>query len=500
MYDVIGFVRRQFLVLTLPAIVLPVLAVALILFVLPPEYRARTTVAILPTMVSSELTPPSLTVQGYQQLLESDIVVAKTKKRLVEEGRLGASDPLRVGKEVSSKIFVSRKAEDVSLAPMLQAIAWSGDPDLASEIANTWTQVFLEQTRSLISGSTSPQVAFVEVEFRQARNRLAEVEGQRDDAQDEFDKQRTDATNRWERRLAEYTTETDRLQAKFDAETRRLKETFLGEHDLDTRRAQLTSLRGAYSDLQKEQAQVSSELDRVRLELSAAQEQLDDSPEFLELKKAITDEALWSTLEKTGRLDDVDWNKLKDRQLLTQVPNPVFSDLRYRVSELSIEADSLKPRKQKLEQELDQLSTRIQTLDSQVRGYDADLEGLEKQREASRTALETARETRRAELERSRDAELDRITRRMQSRIGQIERDVQQQRDLFAKLATSFNEATLTKGQGEIEDLRLAAAAIPPEQPTPRRIPLRAAAALLLGLLLGLLIALWRELPSINGS
>ena len=47
-------------------------------------YEASATLVIVSPSFSSGLKPPTLTVQGYQKLLESDAVLAEAKKRLLQ--------------------------------------------------------------------------------------------------------------------------------------------------------------------------------------------------------------------------------------------------------------------------------------------------------------------------------------------------------------------------------------------------------------------------------
>src|SRR5262249_26032146 len=73
----------------------------------PHTYEASATLVIVSPSFSSKLKPPTLTVQGYQKLLESDAVLAETKKRLLQQRVLAAGDTLRLHGNVETRIFVS---------------------------------------------------------------------------------------------------------------------------------------------------------------------------------------------------------------------------------------------------------------------------------------------------------------------------------------------------------------------------------------------------------
>ena len=189
--DVVAFVRRHLLLICgLPLAAGVVTGVAMLLAV-PRSYEASATLVVVPPKFSSDLKPSTLTVQGYQKLLESDAAIAEAKRRLVEKGVLKADDPLRLNRELESRIFVSRRADELSLAPMLQAVARGASPAKAAAIANTWAEVFLERTKSLIAGSTSSTVQFIDEPYPRVRAELANLEDERVTANDTYQKRST---------------------------------------------------------------------------------------------------------------------------------------------------------------------------------------------------------------------------------------------------------------------------------------------------------------------
>lgn len=495
--DVASFLRRNWkLVAALAAIA--ALAGLSVLLVMPREWEASVTLVVVPPRFSSDLKPATLTVQGYQALLESDAVVAETKRRLVSQGALRPSDELGVDEEIRTKIFVSRRTEETSLAPMLQAITVADSADQAAAIANTWAGVFLERSRELMAGSTSSTVQFIESQYPVARTRLLELEGRRLNAANEFHARLDEVAVRWERRLTAFKSDSVELVASYAAETRRLNDKLAAERSLELRRSQLESLRTAYAALQQEQARVSALLSQKQLELEAMRKQVERTPQSLTLQKAITDDALWhAATDQTGHA--ADWQSLQSRTLQTQELNPVYTGLALRLSQVETEVNALIPRAEQLSRELDDIAGRIKSLETALRVDEADLERLKREREAGQTNLQAARESELSVLQRGREQELESIKRERDTRLLQMDRDIEVERGLFSNLAKNYNEGLLAKAEQDVEDVRLAAAAVAPDRPLRRGTAVKTAVAAALGALLGLLVALLREVGARAG-
>ena len=237
--DAVAFVRRHLLLICgLPLAAGLVTGVAMLLAV-PRSYEASATLVVVPPKFSSDLKPSTLTVQGYQKLLESDAAIAEAKRRLVEKGVLKADDPLRLNRELESRIFVSRRADELSLAPMLQAVARGASPAKAAAIANTWAEVFLERTKSLMAGSTSSTVQFIDEQYPKVRAELANLEDERVTANDTYQKRSDGAADQWDQKIGAFKNASADLVAAYQAETRRLVEEFSSGRSLDTRNIQL---------------------------------------------------------------------------------------------------------------------------------------------------------------------------------------------------------------------------------------------------------------------
>ena len=490
--DVLRFVVRNAALIIGCALAVTVVTAAVVLL-LPRQYEASVTLVIVPPKFSSELKPNTLTVQGYQELLESDAVIAETKRKLVEAGVLEASDPLRLGDELESRIFVSRRAEETSLAPMLRAVASDDDPKRAAAIANTWAGVFLERTRNLMANTTSALVGLISTEYPKSRKDLVTLQDDHDNLADEQARKRNGLSQRWDEGIAKYEAETLSSVADYTSETQRLESELSSRRRLETRRIQLQSVRKAYAALQDEQAGVNAELQQKQLQLQAVRRQMKDTPEFLTLRKAITDDALWNALGGRGGEASGDLRKLADQSLVTQQLNPVYASVASRAAEIEMDVDALVPRAKQLEEQLKEMSGEIERMETSFSADNAALVALTARRDAGVEALKKTRGVGLEVMKRKRDAELDSLDRRFDSHISRLELEITNQRTLFSQLAKSYNEGLLAQAQQDVEDVRMAAEAVPPDEPLHREAAIKLALGLLGGLLLGVIVAAVRE-------
>jgi len=489
--DVVGFFRRNFRLIVAFALAFGIVASVVLLLVVKKQYEASVTLVVVPPKLASELKPQSLSVQSYQQILESDAVLAETRKRLADKGYFPSRMDFQIGRSLRTKIFVSRLREDIALAPMLEAVVHARSAEEAATTANIWAEVFLNRVRDLVAGSTSSAVQFVEQQYPAVRQDLAKAEEERIGLAGGLQKRYDDVATSWDTRLAEFKSETADLTAARQSETERILREFASEHSLDTRREQLKSLRKAYADLQDEQARVSSQLQDKQLRLAGINTALAKTPQFFTLQKAISDDALWQAVGRDK--GDPDWKALQGRALATQQANPVYQELSGRAATIEADVAALSPRGAQLDERLASLSKDMKTLEVGLTADEAELEKLKNTRGAELTRLQDSRAAGLTALSRQRDQELTALKLDMDTQLGRVDRTIGQQRELFAQLAKSFNQATLAKGQLDFEDVRIGAPAVPNPLALRRNRLLKAGLASLIGAVVGVGAAVIRR-------
>ena len=240
--DVVAFFRRNIRLIAGFVLAFGVVTGVVLLLVVEKQYEASVTLVIVPPKLASELKPQSLSVQSYQKILESDSVLEEVRKRLLQKGIAVDRYDFRIGTLLETRIFVSRQREDVTLAPMIQAIVRAPSADQAATTANIWAEVFTGRVRDLVAGSTSSAVQFVEQQFPSVRDDLAKAEDGRATVAGELQRRNDDVATGWEARVSTYRVETAALVAAHDFESTRLLSDLSGQRNLETHREQLKAL------------------------------------------------------------------------------------------------------------------------------------------------------------------------------------------------------------------------------------------------------------------
>ena len=490
--DALRFLRRSWKIIIGMAVGLGLATGLTLWYFVPYKWEASATLMVMSSRFTSGLRPPTLTVQGYQKLLESDAVVSEAKDRLIKRGVLGENGRLRVGGNLKTLIFVSRRSEETSLAPMVQPVAYGKTAEQAASIVNAWVEVFLERVRQINEGTTAATVKFIEEQYPQVRDTLVKGENERATAEKDFQRGYNAATSKWNQKITDFKSERAEKINNYHADTRRFVDEFRSQKNLSTRRARLRAMQAAFGEMQDEQSKVNTTLKQRVLELEAARKELEETPIHITLYKAITDDALWRKMTaENGRQPD--WENLKEQGLATQEINPVYVELSSRTSRVAMEVNALKPRSTQLVEELNRMVGEIRELEIVLSSAESSLEKLERDRNSGLVKLEEGLQNHLEELLRSKEEELGAIQVEWETRNGQLTRDILNFRKLFEDLASKYNQALLAKAEQDLEEISLGSPAVAPDFPVSRRILVKALVAAILGGLLGFCIALLRD-------
>jgi hypothetical protein len=457
----------------------------------PMRWQSTAMLVVSPPGFSSELRPPAFSLQGYQKLLESDAVIAETRRRLIEQGVVDADASLRSGRELKTQIFVSRKAEETTLSPMVLAIAYGRTARQAASIANTWVEVFLATTRDVALGATSPTIEFIDTEYASAYTELAKAEAERTSAVERFAELNDRAVDRWDGEISKASEVNGAALAGYRAETQRLVEENTADHSLETREVQLYALRSSLADLQVQQSHVSAEREQKQLQLEAARARLERTPQLIQTRKAMSDDAMWAAAAQ--KETKTDWAAIGGRTLFAEEMNPVYADLSGEVARLEIELNALVPRAAQLTSQLGELAAAIRDREVDLARDRAGVATTRENRDAGLFALLGRQATGMAAHVRARDRELAKIKHEQDDTLNSLDRTVAARRDLFASLSKVHNQALLARAQPISEDVRLAAPAVPPHEPESKGLPFKTGVGTVLGGLAGVLFAIARE-------
>lgn len=489
--DVFSFLRQNFLLVVIVAAIVGTLSFGAAEIFIPRLYQASAVLVIVPSTFSSELTPQTLSVQAYQMLLESDAVVAETKRRLVEQQVIGTASILRVGGNLGSRILVSKRSEDKELAPMIEVRAKWKIPEEAASITNTWAEVFLERARELRGGATIATVEFIDEQYPQFRDELFDLEDERIRLEKYYQGRfNAEATARAVQ-IASWQNETAVLVAEFGSESERLATEFSGEQEFMARKAQLTALQRALEELEDERSLARAKLARGRIALTVLSDQLEQISPVVRLRKAISDEALWGAVVN-GKADEADLEKLRESQLISEQVNPVFIQIAKQAATAETTLRSLESRVAQLEDQRTAMASQLRELDLAFGRDQSERGAIEGKRSAGLIVLGRNRQVRLEDLEREKAAALASITMEWETRIEQLERDIGVQDQLFGEIASNFNQGALARAQSAVADLRLGAPAVKPDKSLPRHTGAKGVIGALAGAVLGIFLGLVR--------
>lgn len=455
-------------------------------------YEASAILVVVPPRFVSELSPPTYTIQGYREFLDSDAVIAETAGRLAERGFYPDDRGLLLARQLDSTIFTSRRSEETLLAPMLRLRARSSSGDRAAALANTWAEVFLERIHALALGTTSETVQFIDDQFPVARERLGEIENTGLAQAIDFERRRIAVLRRWQERLGRTRAEAAREKAELEVETQRLLSLFDIEHRLAARNASLVALRDLYAELQSEVARVGDRREAKQLEEAALAEVLAATPATLAVRKVISDDALWQAVLDSGNGTGMP-AAVGERVLVSEEVNPVHVSLASQLATARTEGGALEPRSELLQRRIADLSTRLDELEAGLADDQAERNRLVRTREAMLLGLSEEQRIRIEGMEAEMEGELSSLAHESAHQSRQLEREIERQRKLFAELSERFNQAVIEKGQSDLEQVRLAAPAVPPRVPLRRGAGGKALAGLVLGGTLGLTFVLSRD-------
>lgn len=465
--DLVRFVRRNLWIIVGASLAMTAVVVAVMLLFRPLRYEAVATLVIAPQRFRSDLKPPILPVQGYQRLLESSSVVAATVDRLRDQGVLDEGRSLQLDDEIRTRIFVSQRAEETALAPMIEVVAEASRPEDAATIANTWCETFLERARQIQEDSVGPIIRLIDTQYHEERQRLIELTEEETRLANEYQVRLDELSLIWDRRLVDARKRTEDVVSEHNVETRRRMEEFAASAGVGL------SDGGLLEDPAAEP--IPDEVERRLLQILSLRIQLAQTPRLLVLEKAVSDDTLWQTMafSENGMLD---LHAVLDRRLVTEEANPVYGRLVGQLAEIEIAPESVRAEVRR-----------------RAHRFLAGLERLQADRTAELTKLLADRALVMDDLARQRAQEMRALERERRMELEQLSADIAQQRELFEKLAENHSEAGLAEAEQVLQEVRLGAPAVPPARPESRQLLFKALAAAVVGGVVGLVVALVRE-------
>lgn len=445
------FVRRSWWLVVGLGLLSGVTAFAVLSLWTAEVYQATAKLAIQPL----DEDPKRQLAQLYRAMLQSGPVVDETAQRVAREievpkGYWAASNR---NLSVRSQGPSAGPGRGASVHPVLELVVRSPLRDQAPVIANTWAQVFLEKSQSMLMEQTSEIEEILRRQISPVSEALQSLEAERIEQLGSRQEREDEAWSAWERRLAAAEKAAMQEEASYRVETRSLMRSALEERFPEL--SESGSGRGE------------EELFAALLEVVALREQLASTPRVLELQKTAPDETLYEILFEEGDTEGF------DGVLIEEEIDPVHEHLVSAALENESRARRLAGSRQ-----------------AEVSSLLEDLRRIGIERAAGLAALEGENEASMRVLRRRQRRELKRIQWETNSALNDSNRELERLRDLESRLSNWINRGVVS---GSLDRVGLVtvipasgAAAIP------RRFALKVAVALFLGAVLGLMLGLYR--------
>ena len=276
----------RFLRHNLPMILLAGLAFATLFWLFArltgePVYRSACSLIITPGTEQSSFRQAPLSVTAYKQMLGSGALISQVKQRLVEEGVLQPSDPLRLGQELRSRIYLANtnKGQAAAGAPLLELISLGKTAEAAARAANLWAEVFLEQNRAMVVSSTTEAIEIFEKLYPEAKEKLQALELQELQLAAEAGASLTSLQDRASAERSRHEQETLRLYSEYNSESKRLGSELKASQLRPQQKARQKALEQAFQRLQENLAKLDDRLASAEAESLAVRRRLERTPQ-----------------------------------------------------------------------------------------------------------------------------------------------------------------------------------------------------------------------------
>jgi uncharacterized protein involved in exopolysaccharide biosynthesis len=271
-----------------------------------------------PPLFTGELKQLSFNMPSYQRLMESPEVIGETRKKLMERGVLRDNQFLKIGDNIETKLFMSKKGDDVALVPMIECRGRGESAAQAHDITAMWVQVFLERTKAIVESNTSPSLLLIENQYQTNQQKLTKLEEDNKIAASQFQRKQAETVQRWNETIGAFNLETNTKIASFQSENEKLLANLRRELDLPGIDARITAYSRSLSDLSLGASAGADHLKSVHLEKAQPLNRSDQVKQIAEQLTALQNQQLSAetTVRKFEREQQLKLEELKNQRTL----------------------------------------------------------------------------------------------------------------------------------------------------------------------------------------
>ena len=353
------------------------------------QYEARSELLLMPPRYT-EIRVARISRGTYQNLARTDDLINRIIKELDlrdEEGELLSPDDIEDRMEIVPLTLPEEEfdiGDDISdLSHLFRLSVTSSDPEEASQIANTWAELFTEDTLDIRRAETEEVFKVTERRFKEVKQRLNDAQ---DDLQDVKERVRleqlrplissyrsnlSEAENKllsYRQQLGEKEIELlhveEILSEMEDEHGQWLWEDILGEgefrredmeeavanyfklrnelhefeekYDLTAKRRKLSFLTNLLSNRRNTLESLKAEYARVKADYEELNSVLADEPSRWRLERSLTDDSFWENVFSPEELE-----VLSEMVLETEQINSVYQRLRGERADKTVQINSL---------------------------------------------------------------------------------------------------------------------------------------------------------------
>ena len=451
----------------------------------PTVYEAKAILLVQAPQFSSELKPAPLSVATYHALLNSDATAARVREILAREGDIPEGTGIGVIRSMVTTTIPTVegfRGANPQL-PMIEILARAQQPDVAEKVANTFAQVFAQESLVVATQGRAGAMQLIESQYPVSKKLLLDMGVRLKEKEDEYARELLQLKSSWNQRIHDFKRETQELVDKHERESKRLLLAFADTYKPELKGAKLARHKSRLNSLE-------SELENNRLSLKGAhdvlaelQRLIQSEPRYLVVSKAITNSALWNRIgeDSAGKLPD----ELRDLGLREEVPNLIHEKIMGDLIDAQVKVETLRPKQEDLAAEIDRVEREIEELSTEVTRVQLEQFNLGRERALGLSRLTEARSRGLADKQALREHQMSAFSREQNLNLASLAQDKTAASSTFTLMSSKFESARLAKSEQE-PDVKIGALARRPEVPVDRGLATRTAVGLVAAFFLAL--------------
>jgi len=436
-----------------------------------PLYESESVVVLSPPPYKTtqddltQLMPRTLTVQDYEIIASSEPVLKTLRSKvkwLDNDGNLIRVRTMR--ERMYTRTSVIKKTNvDVQYSPVLLMRVRAESSQKAAEYANAWAEVLVEASKNYWKFGTTGIREFLDAEYAKEEKQYS---GRISDSGVNFDMVKSQLS----RAMSAEATALRELNKRREESLRDFLNQKAGKLadlakklNLDLLEIQLKEIKELMTKLRTELADADIAIASKEKEIQALEKELASTPDKMVLGKGLTDTAIAIIASEQQKMPDA----LKDKTILTEEQNRVYSTLRERLALVRSELEAARQTKARIEQEIASQEKRHGEIFTRSQEGKYSLEELSNNLAAEEAILKKSFETEEFILKNEKHKEVEKLEKMTEWTTAKIKSDLEGQSDIYSLINKKALGSRLAESQIQ-PDIRVLAPAMPSIEYLPR--------------------------------